>query len=152
MELEIAAWLGNVSFHLTEIGKGLVEEVEITANQLLLQAREKGMMDNEGFIQDLDMKFVPRMLQRAELGVLSHGGILPSSLSLDLVTMIADISVGARVTLAVEAEGMISPWVKNSLDLSVHTETEEPVQCQEYFYETFYWFFSFTVHLFVSKT
>ena len=72
LELEVSAWLENVSFQLTEIGKELVEEVGMTVNQLLMQAREKGVND-EGFVQDLDIKFIPRTLKRSELGFFFHG-------------------------------------------------------------------------------
>ena len=127
MELEISAWLENVLFQLTEIGEDLMEEVGITANQLLMQARE----NMEGFVQDMDIKFIPRALKSSEFGFICHGNLLPSSFTLELVTKIADITVGTKLTFAVEAEGFISPFVKKSLDWSVHTETDEPVPCQE---------------------
>ena len=133
MELEISAWLENVSFQLTEIGKELVEEVGTTVNQLLMEARGKGM-DSEGFVQDLDLKFIPRIPQRSDIGFLCHGSLLPSSFTMELVTRIADITVGANITFTVEAEGLISPFVKNNLDFSVLTEKDESVTCQEVAY------------------
>ena len=102
----------------------------MSCNQLLMQAREEDVND-EGFVQDMDVKFIRRTLTRSEFGFLCHGNLLPSSLNLELVTRIADISVGAKAIFVVEAEGLISPFVKKSLDLSVHTETEELVPCQE---------------------
>ena len=72
LELEVSAWLENVSFQLTEIGKELVEEAGMTVNQLLMQAREKGVND-EGFVPDLDIKFILRTLKRSELGLSFHG-------------------------------------------------------------------------------
>ena len=36
--------------------------------------------------------------------------------------------------------------------IDVKTEEKDPRQLLKIFYETFYWFSSFTVHLFVSKT
>ena len=130
MELEISAWLENVLFQLTEIGEELMEEVGITAKQLLMQAMEKGV-DMEGFVQDMEVTFIPRSLKISEFGFICHGNLLPSSFTLELVTRIVDITVGAMVTFAVEAEGLISSFVKNSLDWSVHTETGEAVPCQE---------------------
>ena len=59
-ELGISAWLENVAFQLTETGKEMMRELEMTANQLLMAARknEKASLSRE-MLQDLDIKFVP---------------------------------------------------------------------------------------------
>ena len=119
-----------MTFQLTETGKELVNEVEVTANQLLIQARENGMNSKELF-QDMDIKFVPRILQKSEFGFLCHGNLLPSSVCLELITRLPDISVGVTVAFSIEAEGLISPFVKNNLDFSVHNDSADSVPCQE---------------------
>eukprot|EP00092_Neocalanus_flemingeri_P023729 GFUD01025736.1.p1 GENE.GFUD01025736.1~~GFUD01025736.1.p1 ORF type:complete len:230 (+),score=60.11 GFUD01025736.1:69-758(+) len=132
-EQEISAWLEHLTIQLTEGGKELMREVEMTSNQLLMDVRrrDEDARDNwsKEMENDLDMKFIPKELEK--FGFLVHGKLLPSSCSLKLLTKIPDVSVGATVVCCIEVEGDISPFVKKKLVFSVHRERNESVAVQE---------------------
>ena len=97
----------------------------MTVNQLRMQAREKEISE-----ENLDIKFVPRSLRNFEFGYFCEGGILPSSLSLELLSSIPDICAGAKLSVSVETEKGITHMVRRCLAVSVLTESAEPVPCQ----------------------
>ena len=78
LKSEIGAWLENLSFELTKVGKDMLQEAFKKLDDAAARV-EKG----EAFLEDSpEMKFISRTLSKTDVGYLCHGSVHPSCLTL----------------------------------------------------------------------
>ena len=98
LKSEIGAWLENLSFELTKVGKDMLQEAFKKLDDAAARV-EKG----EAFLEDSpEMKFISRTLSKTDVGYLCHGSVHPSCLTLVMTTAISKVKVGARIVLDVK--------------------------------------------------
>jgi len=125
LEIEISAWLESLSIELMNIGQELLEESEKIFSDAETSAK-KGVGCSGDFP---DIKFIPKMLSKSDVGYFCHGSVLPSSLSLVLLTAIDKVKVGTRLKFGVEGP---ASTVRGQLKVTVfnpHNSKDE--KCME---------------------
>ena len=119
----------TLSIELTNIGKELFEEIEKILSDTGTSARE-GVRCSEDFP---DIKFIPKMLSKSDVGYLCHSSVLPSSLSLVLLTDTNKVRFGTGTRLLVGVDGPAST-VRGQIKVTAlgpHTSNKDEKSMEE---------------------